>query len=123
MLTKSHFNKYFANNTLRFLFIYCTLSTVFPPLQDTERPVKSSRTLRCLEHMCYEEQLKELGLFSLEKKRLRGDLTTLYSSPKVAMRGGQPVLPGNSDRTRVTSSCTRGDSGWILGTISSQKDC
>jgi len=45
VLTKSHFNKYFANNTLRFLFIYCTLSTVLPPLQDTELPVKSSRTL------------------------------------------------------------------------------
>ncbi|KAJ7405153.1 hypothetical protein WISP_141637 [Willisornis vidua] len=68
----------------------------------TEEATKSVRGLEHLEYLPYEDRLRKLGLFSLEKRRLCGDFTATLQYLQGAYREARESLSirNGNDRTR-----------------------
>ena len=62
---------------------------------------RATRLVTGLGHKSCETRLRELWMFILEKRSLRGDLITLYKSlTGVCSQESQTPFTGNSDKTR-----------------------
>ena len=76
---------------------------------------RATKMIHGMEHISYENRLKELGLFSLEKRRLQGDLIAAFQYLKGSYRkeGDRLFIRIHGDRTRGNSPKLKEGSFWL----------
>ena len=62
---------------------------------------RATKMIKGLQHLSYKDRLRELGLFSLENRRLQGDLITAFQYLKGAYRQEGNQLFGRVDNCRT----------------------
>ena len=65
---------------------------------------RATKIIRGLEHLPYKDRLRDLGLFSLEKRRLQGDLMAAFQYLKGAYKLEESQFFERVDNSRTTGN-------------------